>query len=166
MRGLDELLVSGPVGRIGRATGRAPSSSPTTRCGSRGSCSRTRTSYAIVPHAGGWRGREAGVLAEAIRFNAPLCWTEGAGGSGSFASVDGPGLVLDTVKRAEDSDALVLRLYEAHGGRGTARLRLGIPFASARLASGLEEDRTPLEVEGDAIVLSYRPHAVLTVKVT
>ncbi len=125
---------------------------------------RHELSYAIVPHAGGWR--EAGVLAEAIRFNAPLRWTEGAGGSGSFASVDGPGLVLDTVKRAEDSDALVLRLYEAHGGRGIARLRLGIPFASARLASGLEEDRAPLEVDGDAIVLSYRPHAVLTVKVT
>ena len=36
-----------------------------------------------------------------------------------------PNLVLDTVKRAEDSDALVLRLYEAHGARGTAALRVG-----------------------------------------
>ena len=38
---------------------------------------------------------------------------------GSLASVTG-GLVLDTVKRAEDSDALVLRLYEPHGGRGVS----------------------------------------------
>ena len=30
-----------------------------------------------------------------------------------------PNLVLDTIKRAEDSDALVLRLYEAHGARGS-----------------------------------------------
>ena len=50
--------------------------------------------------------------------------------AGSLASATG-GLVLDTVKRAEDSDALILRLYEPHGGRGTARVR--VP-ATARLA--------------------------------
>ena len=52
-------------------------------------------------------------------------------GSGAFAEVDDPALVLDTIKRAEDSDALILRLYEAHGGRGTARVRLGVPFSRA-----------------------------------
>jgi alpha-mannosidase len=73
--------------------------------------------------------------------------------------------VLDTVKRAEDSDDLVLRLYEAHGARGTARLRLGVPFASACLASGLEEDGEGLRVEDHVIELPYRPHQLLTVKV-
>jgi alpha-mannosidase len=117
--------------------------------------------YALLPHAGGWR--DAGVLAEAVRFNAPLRWTDAP--VGSFASVGDPNLVLDTIKRAEDSDALVLRLYEAHGGRGTARLRLGAPFASARLANALEDDGDPLEVDGEEIVLPYLPHQLLTVKV-
>ena len=81
---------------------------------------RHEFAYALYPHVGGWR--EAGVLAEAIRFNAPIRWTDGVGGS--FASVDDANLMLDTIKRAEDSDALVLRLYEAHGARGTARVRL------------------------------------------
>jgi alpha-mannosidase len=70
------------------------------------------------------------------------------------------------VKRAEDSDAVVLRLYEAHGARGTARLRLGFPATAARLANGLEEDGDPLEVDGGVIVLPYRPHELLTVKVS
>jgi alpha-mannosidase len=118
--------------------------------------------YALLPHAGGWR--QAGVLAEAVRFNAPLRWTDAP--AGSFASVDDPSLVLDTIKRAEDSDALVLRLYEAHGGRGTARLRLGVPFASARLANALEDDGDPLELDGEEIVLPYLPHQLLTVKVS
>ena len=74
-------------------------------------------------------------------------------------------LVLDTVKRAEDSEELALRLYEAHGARGTARLRLGVPFASARLANGLEENGAPLEVGAGEIELPYRPHELLTVKV-
>jgi alpha-mannosidase len=119
--------------------------------------------YALMPHAGGWR--EAGVLAEAHLFNAPLRWVEGVEAAPGLAAVDDPNLVLDTVKRAEDSDAIVLRLYEAHGARGTARLRLGFPFDTARLANGLEEDREALELEDGAIVLPYRPHQLLTVKV-
>jgi alpha-mannosidase len=117
--------------------------------------------YALLPHAAGWR--EAGVVAEAARFNAPLRWTA-APSTSSFA-VDDPNLVLDTIKRAEDSDALVLRLYEAHGARGIARLRLGIPFASAARANALEDDGDALPVEGDAIVIPYRPHEIVTVKV-
>jgi alpha-mannosidase len=120
--------------------------------------------YAVLPHAGGWR--EAGVLAEAHRFNAPLRWVAGESvpGTQSLASVDDPNLVLDTIKRAEDSEALVLRLYEAHGARGTARLRLGVQYGSARLANGLEDDGEELEVDGDEIVVPYRPHQLLTVK--
>jgi alpha-mannosidase len=123
---------------------------------------RHEFAYALLPHAGGWR--EAGVVAEGARFNAPLRWTT-APAVESFASVDDPNLVLDTIKRADESDALVLRLYEAHGGRGTARLRLAPAVRGARLANALEEDAGELAVEDGAIVVPYRPHAVLTVKV-
>lgn len=126
---------------------------------------RHEFAYALLPHAGGWR--EAGVVAEGMRFNAPLRWTalvfqkhkEG------FASVDDANLVLDTIKRAEDTDALVLRLYEAHGARGRARVRLGVPVASAHRANALEEDGDALEVDGDTIVVPYRPHEIVTLKV-
>jgi alpha-mannosidase len=119
--------------------------------------------YALLPHAGGWR--EAGVVAEAACFNHPLRWGESVPGtqSRSFASVDDPNLVLDTIKRAEDSAALVLRLYEAHGARGVARLRLGLPFSSANRANALEDEGARLEVDGDAIEVPYRPHEIVTV---
>ncbi|MBD0329223.1 MAG: alpha-mannosidase [Thermoleophilia bacterium] len=123
---------------------------------------RHELAYALLPHAGGWR--EAGVVGEALRFNVPLRWTAAARG-GALAEVDDPNLVLDTLKRAEDSAALVLRLYEAHGARGTARVRLGLPFEFARLANALEDDGEPLEREHDAIVVPYRPHQVVTLKV-
>ncbi len=115
--------------------------------------------YALLPHAGGWR--EAGVLAEAIRFNAPIRWTAPVGTS--FASVDDSNLVIDTVKRAERSDAVVLRLYEAHGGRGRARLRLRDAPRDVRFADGLEEPFADAAVEEDAVVVPYLPHQVLTV---
>jgi len=124
---------------------------------------RHEFAYALLPHADGWR--EAGVVAEALRFNVPVRWAASAP-ERPLASVDDPNLVLDTVKRAEDSDALVLRLYEAHGARGTARLRLGVPFKSALSANVLEDDGDALQVEDGVIVLPYRPHQILTVKIS
>jgi alpha-mannosidase len=117
--------------------------------------------YALLPHVGGWR--EAGVLAEAIRFNAPLRFADGIGQS--FARCDDPNLVLDTVKRAERGDDLVLRLYEAHGARGTARVALRTPPRRARLANALEEAVGDVAVEGRELVLPYLPHQILTVLV-
>jgi alpha-mannosidase len=120
---------------------------------------RHEFAYALVPHEGNWRA--AGVLAEATRFNAPLRRT---GAIQQFAEVNDPNLVLNTVKRAEDSDVIVLRFYEPYGGRGIARVRMGIPFSTATRANALEDDGDALEVDVDAIVIPYRPHEVLTVK--
>jgi alpha-mannosidase len=123
-----------------------------------------RFAYAIVPHAGAWQ--DAGVVGEARAFNAPLRWGSADDERTPWARVEGaPGLVLDTVKLAEDSGALVLRLYEAHGGRGRARVRLGVPFATARRANLLEDDLAPAEIDGDAIVVDFRPWQIVTLLV-
>jgi alpha-mannosidase len=117
--------------------------------------------YAVMPHAGGWR--EGGVVREGTLFNAP--WRRGPE-LASLASVDDTNVVLDTIKRAEDSAAVVLRLYEAHGGRGVARVRLARPFARAVRANALEDAGEPLAVEDGEIVVPYRPHELVTVLVS
>jgi alpha-mannosidase len=124
---------------------------------------RHEFAYALLPHAGGWR--EASVVAEAARFNQPLRWSVSGSElqARSYASVDDPNLVLDTIKRAEDSDAVVLRLYEAHGARGVARVRFGLPFETARRANALENEGDELAVEGEEILVPYRPHELVTV---
>ena len=124
---------------------------------------RHEFAYALVPHAGGWR--EAGIVGAAACFNAPLRAVSGQVPD-SFAWVDDPTLVLDTIKRAEDSDALVLRLYEAHGGRGLARVRVAERFSAARRANLLEDDGSALEVDGDAVLVPYRPHEIITIKLS
>jgi alpha-mannosidase len=122
-----------------------------------------RFAYALLPHAGGWR--EGGVVAEARRFNQPLVWVRGAAPARCLASVDDEGLVLDTIKLAEDGDGLVLRLYEANGGRGVARVRLGVPFARAWFTNLLEDQGEPARLENDAIVVPYRPYEIVTLLV-
>jgi alpha-mannosidase len=122
-----------------------------------------RFAYALMPHPGGWR--EAGVVAEARRFNQPLHWVPGAAPAGSLAAVDDPNLVLDTIKLAEDGGALVVRLYEAHGSRGSARLRLRLPFQRARRANLLEDPGEAVAVDGDAVAVDYRPYEIVTLLV-
>ena len=122
---------------------------------------RHEFAYALVPHAGGWR--EAGIVGEAACFNAPLRLTS-APVPESFASVDDANLVLDTIKRAEDSDSLVLRLYEAHGARGVARVRVAEAFAAARRANALEDDGEPLAVAAGEVHVPYRPYEIITIK--
>jgi alpha-mannosidase len=119
--------------------------------------------YAIVAHAGGWQ--DGGVVGEARAFGAPLRWAPLAPRE-PWACVEGaPGLVLDAVKLAEDSGALVLRLYEAHGGRGRARVRLGVPFGRARRSNLLEDDLGAAQVDGEAIVVDFRPWEIVTLLV-
>jgi alpha-mannosidase len=117
----------------------------------------------LFPHAGGWR--DAGVVAEARGFNQPLIWAIGEAEERSLARVDDPNLLIDTVKLAEDADALVLRLYEAHGARGTAKVELALPFARAWFANLLEEPGAEAEVVDHAIIVPYRPHEILTLMV-
>ena len=59
----------------------------------------------------------------------------------------------------------MLRLYEAHGGRGTGRVRLAAGVAAACRANALEEPGEPLAVEDGAIVVPYRPFELITLRV-
>jgi alpha-mannosidase len=118
--------------------------------------------YAMLPHAGGWQ--EAGVVAQARAFAEPLLITAGAAAEArSFARSDDPALVLDSIKRAEDSDSLILRLYEAHGGRGTARITVDVPFSRACRTDLLEGEGDELPALDGTIEVAYRPWELITI---
>jgi alpha-mannosidase len=82
----------------------------------------------------------------------------------SFAWVDDPNLVLDTVKRAEDDDrVIILRLYECHGARGVARVRCEFPFRSTRFVNLLEDDLGTARVNRDgSIDVPYQPFKIIS----
>jgi alpha-mannosidase len=80
--------------------------------------------YALLPHAGDWVA--GGVLGEAEDLNRPLLHRplEAArDGSRAVLAVEGPNLALGALKPAEDGDGLILRVYEAAGGRGPVAIR-------------------------------------------
>ncbi len=74
--------------------------------------------YSLLPHAGDWIA--GGVLAEAEDLNRPLFHSPAGAADAEhrFLKVDGAKVALGALKPAEDGDGLILRLYEAAGGRG------------------------------------------------
>jgi alpha-mannosidase len=92
-------------------------------------------------------------------------WARGPQPATWVAIDDADGLVLQSVKRAEDGEALILRLYEAHGGRGTARVRLNRPVGSAQRATLLEEPLGDADIRDGAIAVSFRPWEIVTLRV-
>jgi alpha-mannosidase len=118
-----------------------------------------RFRYAVFPHEGGWQ--DGGVVAEALDLNLPMRMEPVA--LESVFSLDTTDLVLDTVKLAEREDALVLRLYETHGGRGRARLAIGVDASSATRANLLEDPQgEALSLVGSGLELDYRPYEIIT----
>jgi alpha-mannosidase len=75
--------------------------------------------YLLVPHAGGWR--QGDLPRRGWAFNLPPIAREAGVHPGrlpakhSWLSVKEPNVVLSALKKAEDSEALVVRLYETAG---------------------------------------------------
>ena len=118
--------------------------------------------YALYPHAGGWA--ESDVVRQGAAFNRPILFGAGGTAGESLFEVRDRNLVLDTVKKAEDSDATVLRFYECHGGRGTAAVKVDLPFAEAVYCNALEDEGDAVAAENGTLTIPYEPYRVITVK--
>jgi alpha-mannosidase len=124
--------------------------------------------YALYPHAGNWRH---GTIMQAKRLNHPLR-VHPVTGAGTWLPVEfglvkcqTPGVVIDTVKKAEDSDALIVRVYEAHGGRGTTTLVFTAPIESAEEVNLLEEPIGPVDVIVDTLRFGLTPYQIRSFRV-
>ena len=84
------------------------------------------------------------------------------GASKVLAAVDSRNVVIESVKKAEDSDALVVRVYECHNTRGRAELSVACKFKKAWLAD-LEERRVEeLPVSNGSVSFPYKPFEIVT----
>jgi alpha-mannosidase len=121
--------------------------------------------YALMPHPGDFR--KAGVIEAAEDLNSPLLPPHGnlaAGSSRSLIEIDTRQVIVEAIKRAEDSEATIVRLYEAWGERCKARLRTTLPASRAFLCDLLERNREEVAVHDGVIDLELTPFKILTLK--
>lgn len=88
----------------------------------------------LYPHAGDWRS--AGTVRRGHELNTPLkgyVTTPHEGElprSTSFVSVSSPGLVVTAIKKADDGNGFIVKLYETAGKSCKAFVRTAIPASS------------------------------------
>lgn len=120
--------------------------------------------YALLPHAGDFR--EAGVIEEGYRFNVPMMLntTSASPETTSYFGVSASNVIIDTVKKAEDSSALIVRLYEAHGKRGDVKFTSALAVKAVSCCNLLEEEDAALEWINGGTEFAVTPFQIVTLK--
>ncbi|MCC6694735.1 MAG: alpha-mannosidase [Candidatus Hydrogenedentes bacterium] len=127
--------------------------------------------YAIFPHAGSFAN---GVVRAGYELNTPVL-TKPLGkrsraqrtllpASMSQMSITGENVIIETIKKAEDDDGIIVRLYEAHGSRGRNTIETALPVARAFETDLMEHHERELTVRNGSIALSFKPFEIKTVK--
>lgn len=126
-----------------------------------------RFRYALYPHTGDWR--QAGVVHAGYELNNPLIALPiGVHGGAlpllhSWFQVWPMDVILDVVKKREEGEGLVLRLYESSGRHTEARLHLPAGFRRWGEANLLEETTQAFDLSGQELKLNFRPFEIKTI---
>lgn len=139
--------------------------------------------YSLFPHAGDFR--RGGVQEAAYILNRGLIVQElprssdvadeprGKGGKKggdlpeefSFVSCEGKGVYIETVKKAEVGDGIVLRLFEAFRETKEVVLHFGTEIKEAVLCNLTEEEGEALTVSENSVAFTIKPFEIVTIKV-
>ena len=124
--------------------------------------------YSLLPHDG--NHITGGVVRAAYGLNVPLRITrttahQGAGSPGSLIEVNSPHVIVETVKKAEDTDDIIIRLYECHGGSARTKLKLNLPHTSVAVVNMLEEQPKRVAARDGVVELEFGPYEIKTLRV-
>ncbi|MEG2700370.1 MAG: glycoside hydrolase family 38 C-terminal domain-containing protein, partial [Hungatella sp.] len=123
--------------------------------------------YSCYPHLGDFR--EGNVIQEAYDLNCPLTAMPVTGHGNTHYSLiesDTNHVYIDTVKRAEDGNDLIIRMYEAYGKRGSFRLHIpAIMDKSAYECDCMEREQGLIAVKDDWLLCTIKPYEIKTIRI-
>ncbi len=123
-------------------------------------------SYALFPHKN--TTQHAQLCRKSYEFNVPLIATICEPHKGkrppvhSFIQTGRENVIVTTLKRAEDGEALILRLYETKGEEAQIRLKIALPFSRVWECNLMEKKHKTLALADNSILLNIRPHEIMT----
>lgn len=123
--------------------------------------------YALQHHDGDWK--EAKSYKHGQDFNhRPLPTQVNARGDLpselSFLNISPDNLILSALKKAEDSDEVILRFFETAGEATKAEIEFFRGIKRATSVNLLEEEEQELPVEGNKLRLEVKPFEIVTLK--
>ena len=127
-----------------------------------------RFTYTLLPHAGDFR--DAGTVRQAYLLNQPLTACPLPAQEGdlpdrfSLVRADAENVVLETVKRAEDGEDMIVRAYDAFRTRRTVRVSVAPGFRKAYLCDLMENVLAELPFDGRTALLTLKPFEIATLR--
>ncbi|MBR4942298.1 MAG: alpha-mannosidase, partial [Clostridia bacterium] len=126
--------------------------------------------YSIMPHSGNYTN---GVVSQSYMLNCPVVSANINGSSDaklpdlfSLVSADRENIIIGAVKRAEDDDALIVRINEEYNTLTNVNLSFFRNIASCQLVSLTEQETyESVPFDGKTVSLSVKPFEIITLKV-
>jgi alpha-mannosidase len=126
--------------------------------------------YALYPHSGTWK--DALTVRHGYEYNYPLTAVVATAHAGvlpaehSFASVNPENVVLTAVKKAEDANGLIFRVYEWAGKSATAEFHIPAGATAARTTNLMEApEANQLAIIGSVVKVPIHPYEILSIRV-
>jgi len=125
--------------------------------------------YAIMPHAGDWL--KAGLCSEADRFVLPLETAQAGKGGGempkqlSFVEVGPEQISLSAMKKCDERDSVILRLFNPTDDAIEGRVACYRPIQEAWLTNMNEERREQLTIDGNSVSVLFSHKQIVTLEV-
>lgn len=125
--------------------------------------------YSVFPHKGDFK--TAGTVKQAYDLNVPMRAFKIGKQDGtlperySLITCDSDNIIIETVKKAEDGDGVIVRMYECFNQRTAVTLKTGFEFKSVTLCDMLENDKTEIKTKDNEISLELKPFEIVTVKI-
>ncbi len=125
--------------------------------------------YSLIPHSGDWR--QGNVVQLSAELNMPMKVVPVTRHAGelsprhSWLSTDARNVLIETLKREEDGQRIVIRVYESEGSRGVCTLKSSIPIKRAWNSNLVERDEEPIRVRQGNIRMEFMPYSIRTLMV-
>jgi alpha-mannosidase len=124
---------------------------------------------ALVPFSGDWR--DAGIRRLSERWRRPPLVIQGVEDNekrapGDFLTVDDPLVSVTAIKRHEDRDTLIVRMFNDSPEARDAVVRLGPAVSTAWRVDLIERRQSELAVNGGHdVIVPLRKHGIATVEI-
>ncbi len=127
-----------------------------------------RFTYTVYPHGGDFKA--GGTVQAAYLLNQPMTAVAVGAQDGklpqtySLVKADKENIIVETVKKAEDTDDVIVRLYEAYGRRGSVTLEFGFDVREVYICDLMENELEKVTVQNNAVTVPVKNFEIITLK--
>lgn len=124
--------------------------------------------YSLYPHKGDFR--EGKTVQEGYLLNMPLEASVIAANEGalpdcySLARCEQENIVVETMKKAEDDDSVIVRLFEAYNQKTDAEIKVSFDFSKVYLCDLMEENLKELYSQNGCVKIPVKNFEIVTLK--